>query len=488
MKFFNITEIKKYFCIMLLITSLSHHALSQNKPLIQLKDKGVSRSSSRQFIVHGNDSAARGVMCVFSERTKSGLLNVLNLPDRWNYPIVLHIRGDIRDLNTGRPIRPSIYKLPGDRYRFQIDVFLGDKFKAESLEEELVQILITELIIRSKKRRNILNKNAFIPDWIKIGLTQVLNKDGKKLNNSTISKFVRSNKMLSLDKIIKADSKSMDSITEEVYRVSCGALVSVLLSQKQGSLRLQNYLLDVNLKQKESMEKLKEVFPDGLNKTENLEEWWNAECVKIARPSATDILNPLETESMLVDCLKIKIVESQDTKVDAEKKKHLGEKIKSFFTKPNKNKDTENKDAPKKTEYEYMIYNLKDYRKFLTQDSVEIGLKITETNLLKLSYRAFPIYKPIIQEYQKIIINIGAGDLKNVDKKIEELESIRSSIVESVNDAKDYLNWFEATRIDKRSNNFSNYQQIYNELKRPLPSRKDELSEYLDDLDKEFKK
>ena len=44
MKFFNITEIKKYFCIMLLITSLSHHALSQNKPLIQLKDKGVSEA------------------------------------------------------------------------------------------------------------------------------------------------------------------------------------------------------------------------------------------------------------------------------------------------------------------------------------------------------------------------------------------------------------------------------------------------------------
>ena len=488
MKFFNITEIKKYFCMILLITSLSHHALSQNKPLIQLEDKGVSRSSSRQFIVHGDDSAARGVMCVFSERTKTGLLNVLNLPDRWNYPIVLHIRGDIRDLNTGRPIRPSVYKLPGDRYRFQIDVFLGDKFKAESLEEELVQILITELIIRSKKRRNIPNKNAFIPDWIKIGLTQVLNKDGKKLNNSTISKFVRSNKMLSLEKIIKADSKSMDSITEEVYRVSCGALVSVLLSQKQGSLRMQNYLLDVDPKQKESMEKLKEVFPDGISKTENLEGWWNAECTKIARPSATDVLNPLETESLLVDCLKIKIVEPQNTNVDAEKEKLFGEKIYSFFTKPNKNKDTVKQDSPKQTKYEYLIYNLKDYRKFVSQDGVEIGLKITETNLLKLSYRAFPIYKPIIQEYQKIIIKIGAGDLKNVDKKIEDLESIRSSNVESVKDAKDYLNWFEATRIDKRSNNFSNYQQIYNELKRPLPSRRDELSEYLDDLDKEFKK
>ena len=185
-------------------------------------------------------------MCVFSERTKGGLLNVLNLPDRWNYPIVLHIRGDIRDLNTGRSIRPSVYKLPGDRFRFQIDVFLGDKFKAESLEEELVQILITELIIRSQKRRNIPNKTAFIPDWIKIGLTQVLNGDSKRLNSSTISKFVRSNKILSLREILKSDIKSMDSITEEVYRVSCGALVSVLLSQKHGSLRLQNYLLDVD--------------------------------------------------------------------------------------------------------------------------------------------------------------------------------------------------------------------------------------------------
>ena len=46
----------------------------------------------------------------------------------------------------------------------------------------------------------------------------------------------------------------------------------------------------------------------------------------------------------------------------------------------------------------------------------------------------------------------------------------------------------DRTRIDKRSNNFTDYQQIYNELKRPLPSRKDELSEYLDELDKEFKK
>jgi len=116
------------------------------------------------------------------------------------------------------------------------------------------------------------------------------------------------------------------------------------------------------------------------------------------------------------------------------------------------------------------------------------GLKFAESKLLKLSYRAFPTYKSIIQEYQKILINIGAGRLKNIDQKIEELQYVRSSIIESVNHARDYLNWYEATKIDKKSTNYSKYQKIYNELKLPLPPRKDELSEYLDELDKEFKR
>ena len=94
----------------------------------------------------------------------------------------------------------------------------------------------------------------------------------------------------------------------------------------------------------------------------------------------------------------------------------------------------------------------------------------------------------IFLTFQKILINIGAGRLKNIDKKIEELQNVRSSIIESVNHARDYLNWYEATKIDKKSTNYSKYQKIYNELKLPLPPRKDELSEYLDELDKEFKR
>ena len=51
---------------------------TQQSASAQLKDNGVSRSSTRQFVVHGDDSVARGVVCVFSERIKSDLLRLFN--------------------------------------------------------------------------------------------------------------------------------------------------------------------------------------------------------------------------------------------------------------------------------------------------------------------------------------------------------------------------------------------------------------------------
>jgi hypothetical protein len=61
-------------------------------------------------------------------------------------------------------------------------------------------------------------------------------------------------------------------------------------------------------------------------------------------------------------------------------------------------------------------------------------------------------------------------------------------MIKSTDHASDYLNWFESTQITNRSDKFENYQKTYNELNLPLPPRKDNLSEYLDEFDKEFKK
>ena len=57
--------------------------LAEEANLNPTKDNFVSRSSSRQFIVHGKDSKARGAVCVFCEEVKEDLLSLIRQRDRW---------------------------------------------------------------------------------------------------------------------------------------------------------------------------------------------------------------------------------------------------------------------------------------------------------------------------------------------------------------------------------------------------------------------
>ena len=485
--------INKTTCLISVLVLLLNLSYSEERSTTLLPDKGVSRSATRQFIVHGDDSVARGVMCVYCERTKSDLLSLLKLRDRWRYPVVIQMRGDLRDANTGLSIRPSIYKLPDDKFRFQIDINLGDKFKAELLKEEIVKMLVAELIIKSERRTVVSNETGVIPEWIRIGLVEVLNYEGRKLNDGLLSKFLRKGKVLSLKEILVSETKEMDSISQEIYRTSCGALVYALLSQDGGSARLQSYLLEFNPGEEKSLDKVKRVFPNSGATNESLEEWWGVECARMAEPKATDILNPIETEKELVECLKIKIVFSKTKQSSDSQKKKIGDSIKSIFKKPtSQNADLSKGSDEKKLEYDFLIYDLNEYKNFVDRDdistSLERSLKMNETKLLKLSYRAFPLFRPIIQEYQKILVNISGGKIKGLDKRLEDLKYIRNSMIKSTDHASDYLNWFEATQIKNRSDKFEDYQKTYNELNLPLPARKDNLSEYLDEFDKEFKK
>ena len=92
----------------------------------------------------------------------------------------------------------------------------------------------------------------------------------------------------------------------------------------------------------------------------------------------------------------------------------------------------------------------------------------------------------MIHEYQKILLQIVAGNVKGIDQKLTRLSKLRALISQSTEDANDYLNWYEATQLKMRSGAFLEYQKTLNDLNRPLPPRKDNLSKYLDEIENEF--
>ncbi len=450
--------------------------------LNQAVDNLVSRSSSRQFIVHGKDSKARGAVCVFCEGVKEDLLSLIRLRDRWRYPVVIQLRGDTTNIRSSS-IKPSIYKLPGGSYRLQIDAFLGDSFKAESLRDGLMHLLLAEIILKSNPDTQALSKEKILPDWLRVGLARAIEYRKDRESAMLFSAIFKQGKVMSINQIFESELQDMNSVSEAVYRTSCCGLVLALLSQRDGPEKLRKYISSLAIHKGSSIDLLGKVFPGTAESKNSMEKWWALKLAELAQPTVTDVLSPLKTETELDNCLKIVFPKNEKgVKQSSAQSKKSGRGILSILRFNGKSKESQ----PKSNAGERLEFQIDEYREFINYPDLAKALKRNENRLLYLSYRAFPLHRPMIHEYQKILLQIVEGNVKGVDQKLSRLSKLRSLIFRSTNDANDYLNWYEATQLKMRSGAFLEYQKTLNELNRPLPPRNDKLSKYLDEIENEF--
>jgi len=462
--------------------------LAEEAKLNPTKDNFVSRSSSRQFIVHGKDSKARGAVCVFCEEVKEDLLSLIRQRDRWRYPVVIQLRGDTTNIKSSS-IKPSIYKLPGGLYRLQIDAFLGNSFKAESLKDELIHLLLAEIILKSNPDMQALSKKNILPDWLRVGLAEAIEyRKDRESSAMLFSAIFKQGKVMSINQIFESELQDMNSISEAVYRTSCCGLILALLSQQEGPDKLRKYISALAIHNGSSNDLLEKVFPGTAESKNSMEKWWALKLAELARPTVTDVLSPLKTEAELDNCLKIVFPEnSKGVNQSSAQAKKTGRGILSILKFNGKVKRSQAKiQELKNNGGERLKFHIDEYRQFISYPDLAKTLKINENKLLFLSYRAFPLHRPIIHEYQIILLQIVGGNVKGVDQKLARLSKLRSLIFRSTNDANDYLNWYEATQLKMRSGAFLEYQQTLNDLNRPLPSRTDNLSKYLDEIENEF--
>ena len=457
-------------------------SLAEESNSILTKDNFVSRSSSRQFIVHGKDSKARGAVCVFCEEVKEDLLSLIKQRDRWRYPVVIQLRGDTTNIKSSS-IKPSVYKLPGGSYRLQIDAFLGDSFKAKNLKDELLHLLLAEIILKSNPNMQSLSKKKILPDWLRIGLAEAIEYRKDKESAMLFSSIFKRGKVMSINQIFESEIQDMNSVSEAVYRTSCCGLILALLSQQDGPDKLRKYISSLAVHKGPSIDLLEKVFPGTAESKNSMEKWWALKLAELAQPTVTDVLSPLKTEAELDACLKIVFPEKiKGFKQQSTHSKKPSRGIMSFL----KFKGKDNKPLEKGIGGEKREFHIDEYRQFISYPNLDKSLKPNENRLLFLSYRAFPLHRPMIHEYQKILLQIVAGNVKGVDQKLARLSKLRALISQSTEDANDYLNWYEATQLKMRSGAFLEYQKTLNDLNRPLPPRKDNLSKYLDEIENEF--
>ena len=68
--------------------------------------------------------------------------------------------------------------------------------------------------------------------------------------------------------------------------------------------------------------------------------------------------------------------------------------------------------------------------------------------LFNLEFRAHPIYRPVLEEYRKIVALLAQKPKARVAAQIEDLENVRNLLVQRSEKITDYLNWFEVTQIE----------------------------------------
>ena len=102
-----------------------------------------------------------------------------------------------------------------------------------------------------------------------------------------------------------------------------------------------------------------------------------------------------------------------------------------------------------------------------------------ENGLLRLSIRAHPLYKPLVDEYLGIVRELAAKPKRREDKRIAAAEQVRAGLTRETGEARDYVDWVEATKIKTESPEIEQTIENADEMEQP-PARTDAISRYLD--------
>jgi hypothetical protein len=94
--------------------------------------------------------------------------------------------------------------------------------------------------------------------------------------------------------------------------------------------------------------------------------------------------------------------------------------------------------------------------------------------------------RPIVREYQLIAALGTKRSTRGLSRRLARVNETRSKLVARMDEIEDYMNWFEATQLEKISGVFADYLKTVGETSSEKVRRRDALSVYLDALDAQF--
>ncbi len=414
---------------------------------------GQVTSRSGQFRIYGGDGLTRASAALLTEEAKDELLRMLDETDQWGgkIPITLHLHGKPGDPMPFRTLSIRLHYSEAG-YDLRLDAHLCRGLEIERFKFTTTSCLLYERALRNSPPSSP-DQQLTVPPWLVDGLREAsdwrLDRSDRKLYAAL---FKRGGlfKISDLFSISTTEFEEIDAATRAAFRVSSGALVMALLEQPQGKAGFRAFLSEVATFEGEMPTLLRKHFPE-LNLSEtSLEKWWGLQLAnKGGLNPLTEVLPIQQTESDLTELLKL-----------------------HFLT-------PEGIALPKELSAWPELSPLKEAER-------NAATRPTQEALVRLSYRCFPSYRPIIAEYQLILLAIASQKTDDIASRLASVQESRTTMLAKAHRARDFLDWFEITRARETSGVFDDYMRLKERLKANPFRRKDALSTYLDRMDAIF--
>jgi hypothetical protein len=412
----------------------------------------VERTTSRsgQFRVSGADGLVRGGVAATADDAKDELLALLGEKDGWKIPVGIVLHGQQGDALKPRSVAMRLV-LRDTGCELTVDVHLSRGIELEAFKHTITAALLYERALRLRVPSE---KEAAwsVPPWLVEGLREATAWRQGRCDRRLYQALFRNGGLYRPEDLFAVDEAGfevLDGASRVAFTGTAGALVMALAEQPQGKDGFAAFLTEVAPFQGEMPLLLRRHFPElNLSQT-SLAKWLSLKLADLATPTTTDVMSLPETDAALTEALTL----------------HYH--------------DEANQPQRRPLEEWAQVAELKDPER-------AAAVRKAEEAVVRLSYRCFPSYRPLLYEYDIALRDLGRKRTSGLAAQLAALRVRRDEMLALCGRARDYLNWFEITLARDTSGMFEDYMRLKARLENRAQRRDDPLSVYLDRMDKIF--
>ncbi|PTX93133.1 hypothetical protein DB345_16015 [Spartobacteria bacterium LR76] len=400
-----------------------------------------SFSSSQQFIIYNNDKILRARLARQVEDIKASFLRRLGLSDEWKSPIIIRVL-TLRSSNQPKIIT-NAFESDGDQLKLQIDVFEPAVIGTADFDIEIYRALCLEY----QYRNYVLKAGKQIsqpPAWLIEALYEESRSKEEGPAAGLYEMLLQRGNSPKLEAFLKEKPTMYDGTSRAIYRAQAVGLLRAIMAFQGAQASLCDYLSKLPEKNAADAKELIKSFPAIEQDPSLLAKAW---VLSIADVSAANRLDP-----MTIDETRKQLALILDLSAPPNPKKPDEKPVRGPMAFP---------EIARTPEGRYVIDQKKD-------------------DLLRLEVRSHPLLRPMVAEYRLIATQLVAKPKRNVRDRLEKNQELLDAVSQRANEVEDYLNWYEAAKLETPSGHFNN---VTDEPTFQKTRRSDAISRRLDDLE-----